>query len=156
MQIFDCTLFLQLTLSWCLMFKSLLLAGLSLLIPLSVCAEPVPCQEDGCAQGFVLSSTSETSSYGLLITAPDPGCRRLRYRIETEARQFLGHTPPLGPGETVVVRVGQGFAQGLHALSIRPEGCRSLPAMVLRVVLRKPAPNHGWRAERHATLLART
>jgi len=104
------------------------------------------CRLQGCRASFLLFSTSELRKYGVLIAAPDTGCRRMRFRVETLGKIFLGHTPPLGPGERAVVRMGRSFPAGEHMLSIATEGCAALPATTRRVTLAKLSPDHGWRA----------
>lgn len=123
-----------------------LLAGLCLAFSQSVGADTASCDGARCATLYNLTSTSETRSYALLIAAPETGCRRVRFRVEGEGETFLGHTPPLAPGELAVVRVGRGFASGQHRLTIASEGCQTAPAALRRVTLAKLSPDHGWRA----------
>jgi hypothetical protein len=108
-------------------------------------AQTLDCRNRQCAAEYRLSSDSDLRSYGILIAAPDSGCDRVRFRVETDAARYLGHTPPLGPGELAVVRLGRGFSQGVHRLSIAAEGCESAPAATRRVILAKSSPDHGWR-----------
>ena len=91
-----------------------------------------------------IASISDTRSYGLLIAAPDTGCRHVRFRVVGVT--FLGQTPPLAPGELAVVRLGRGFPQGENLVTIASVGCDAHPAATRRVVLAKEAPDHGWRA----------
>ena len=105
-----------------------------------------PCHQNACRQVFPLASVSEVKSYGILLAAPDQGCVRVRFRVETAARGFLGHTPPLAPGEMSVVRIGHGFAEGQTLLRIVAEGCATAPALVRRVTLAKGSPDHGARS----------
>jgi hypothetical protein len=128
------------------MKTSLLLAALGAMLAFPVLPDHGPCRADGCHAAFLLSSVSGHSRYGILIAAPDAGCRRVRFRVEDDGAAFLGHTPPLGPGELAVVRMGQGFAPGDHVLTISAEGCATVPAATRRVVLAKLSPDHGWRA----------
>lgn len=129
------------------MQMSCLVTGLSLLFATPLAADPpAACRGPACSGGYTLHSVAAAKSYGLLLAAPDEGCRRVRYRVETQAAQFVGHTPPLGPGEVAVVRLGSGYASGQHRLRIAAEGCRLAPALARRVTLRKPGPDHGWRA----------
>lgn len=130
------------------MVKSFTILGLALFFSLPVAAEPGPCKDQPCTQEFALESASAERSYGVLIAAPDTGCLRVRYRVESVEHGFLGHTPPLAPGESAVVRMGNGFAEGVHALTIAPEGCQKSPALARRVLLHKHSPDHAWRAER--------
>lgn len=123
-------------------------AGFFLLFPPVLSADPVACVQRDCRQTYLLASVSERKTYGILIAAPDAGCARVRFRVETQARGFLGHSPPLAPGEVTVVRLGRGFAEGDTALTIVPEGCASPPALMRRVTLAKPSPDHGARAAR--------
>jgi hypothetical protein len=127
-----------------IMTKAVLLAGLCLLSAPGALADTRSCRS-GCPTAYLLISVSETRSYGLLITAPEVGCRRVRYRIEDQTAAFLGHTPPLAPGELAVVRMGRGFAEGDHKLTIASEGCTVRPAATRRVTLAKLSPDHGWR-----------
>jgi hypothetical protein len=123
------------------------LAGLILLFASPVSADPPGCQGwRPCAHVFTLHSVAEGKTYALLVAAPITGCRRVRYRVETAGARFVGHTPPLAAGEVAVVRLGLGFAPGAHLLRIAAEGCALPPALTRRVTLRKPSPDHGWRA----------
>ena len=128
------------------MTSQFLIAGFCLAFPLIATAEDQGCRTSGCHMSYSLTSTSETRSYALLIAAPETGCRRVRFRVEGASAGFLGHTPPLGPGELAVVRVGRGFDAGEHELTIAAEGCASPPAAARRVTLAKASPDHGWRA----------
>jgi hypothetical protein len=127
------------------MTRTILLAGLCLAFPVIAGAEADPCRKS-CAMSYSLTSTSEMRSYGVLIAAPDGGCRFVRFRVERQDAEFLGHTPPLRPGELAVVRMGRGFVEGNHELTISSEGCAARPAATRRVTLAKTAPDHGWRA----------
>lgn len=133
------------------MFKSLPVAGLVVALLSPASAKPPVCDRTSCAVALSFSSVSEERSYGILIAAPDQGCRHVRFRVEGGGR-FLGQTPPLGPGELAVVRLGTGFATGKTRLLIAPVGCNQPPAAALRVVLAKVAPDHGWRASRELAL----
>lgn len=127
------------------MTKAIFFAGLCLVLPLSAHAENTDCHA-ACPTAYHLTSQSETRSYGLLIAAPDTGCRHVRFRVEDEAAAFLGHTEPLAPGELGFVRMGRGFSAGDHLLTIAAEGCHARPAATRRVTLAKQSPDHGWRA----------
>ncbi len=120
------------------------LAGFVLLFANSPAADA--CPEAVCRLSYPLASVSAGKSYGLLLAAPESGCVRVRFRVESLARGFLGHTPALGPGEVFVVPIGRGFAEGQTLLSIVTEGCVAPPALVRRVTLAKPSPDHGARA----------
>jgi hypothetical protein len=128
----------------------LLLAAWLAMSPLSLAADPIPqashCTGATCPARFNLSAVSDLGRYGILIAAPDSGCNRVRFRIEIEGGGFLGQTPPLAAGELAVVRFGQRFARGDHALTIAADGCDTLPAATRLVTLQKASPNHGWRA----------
>jgi hypothetical protein len=98
---------------------------------------------------FTLASVSETRSYGVFLVAPDDAdCPFVRFRIRRPGEPFLGQSPPLRPGQGVVVRMGRGFAPGEHALFIETSGCRGHPATSRRVTLAKASPDHGWRWSR--------
>jgi hypothetical protein len=125
--------------------KAILLAGLCLALAPPVAAESLRCAA-GCRTEYQLTSASDTRRYGILIAAPDAGCRRVRFRVADERSVPLGQTPPLAPGELAVVRIGRGFAQGVHLLTIDAEGCASGPAATRRVTLAKRSPDHGWRS----------
>jgi hypothetical protein len=124
----------------------LLLAGLFL--PWPAIAQPVneDCRQHGCPVSVSFASVSDSRSYGLLIAAPDIGCRRVRFRVEGAGQVFLGHTPPLLPGELAVVRMGRGFPEGVNRVTVASVGCDAHPAATRRVVLAKASPDHGWRA----------
>ncbi len=104
------------------------------------------CRADVCAMHFELQSVSDAKSYGLLIEAPEAGCRKVRYVVRDAAAGFLGHTPALEPGDIAVVRMGRGFAAGDHDLTVKAKGCGLRPAVTRRVTLGKPSPDRGWRA----------
>jgi len=120
------------------------LAALLVLCPPALAADP--CPNGGCRQIFPLASVSAHKSYGLLLRAPETGCARVRFRVETAASGFLGHTPALAPGEVFIVRIGRGFAEGQTLLRIVAEGCVTPPALVRRVTFAKASPDHGARA----------
>lgn len=105
-----------------------------------------PCAAGACGADVTLVSVSDLKRYGLLIAAPDEGCRRVRFRIEGPDAGLLGRTPPLRPGELALVRFARGFAQGPHPLVVTAEGCGVTPAAARAVTLAKAAPDHGWRA----------
>jgi hypothetical protein len=121
------------------------LAGLCLALASPVAADSVACRSD-CGTSYRLTSASETRRYGILIAAPDIGCRHVRFRVEDETETYLGQTPPLAPGELAVVRMGRGFSEGVHLLTIAAEGCKTSPAATRRVTLAKRSPDHGWRS----------
>jgi hypothetical protein len=125
-----------------------LLAGVGLLPFLAVAAvaDPQTCERDGCLRAVPLASVAEEKPYGLLLRAPEAGCRKVRYRVETADARLLGKTPVLTAGEVAVVRIGTGFHAGDHALIVRAEGCGVSPDLFRRVTLRKASPDHGWRA----------
>jgi hypothetical protein len=129
--------------------KALLLVGMALCAASPVFTDTPPCGGAQCPQVFKLISVSEAKSYGLLLEAPAGDCRRVRYSIRTASARFLGHTPPLGPGEVAVVRMGRGFAEGDHDLTIAADGCAAQPMTTRRVTLAKTSPDHGWRAASH-------
>lgn len=128
------------------MRRLLFLAGLSLTSP--GVAQPVEdaCRQRGCPVLVSFASVSDSRSYGLLIAAPDIGCRRVRFRVVGAGEVFLGHTPPLLPGELAVVRMGRGFPEGVNRVTVASIGCDAHPAATRRVVLAKASPDHGWRA----------
>lgn len=122
----------------------LLAAGLILALSPSLRAEE-SCMRGDCPTHVRFTSHSESRSYGLLITAPDDGCRRVRFRVEVRGRR-VGQTPALGPGERAVVGIGRGFPEGLTEVVVVAVGCRAAPAAIRRVTLAKVSPDHGWRA----------
>lgn len=124
----------------------LCLAGLVLAFPVSAQPDARACNLRGCPVAVSFASVSESRSYGLLIAAPDSGCQHVRFRVLDDRTRFLGHTPPLAPGELVVVRLGRGFPEGENRLTVASVGCDAQPAATRRVVLAKIGPDHGWRA----------
>lgn len=126
------------------MFKSLLLAGFLLAFP-AVAPAGDRCPRQGCPVAVHFASVSDSRSYGLLIAAPETGCRRVRFRVEGGGA-FLGQTPPLRPGELAVVRLGRGFPKGQNLVTVAAVGCNARPAATRRVTLAKVSPDHGWRA----------
>lgn len=128
------------------MTKAFLLAGLTLAMSLPVQAGGDGCFLQGCPTAVQFHSVSEGRSYGLLIAAPESGCRHVRFRVMGRDAVFLGNTPPLAPGELAVVRMGMGFPAGENQVTVDSVGCNSPPSATRRVVLMKDAPDHGWRA----------
>lgn len=108
-------------------------------------ADEARCDQRDCAMTVSFASISDSRSYGLLIAAPDAGCRHVRFRVE-EGGSLLGQTPPLAPGELAVVRMGHGFPAGENWVTVASVGCDAHPAAWRRVVLAKLSPDHGWRA----------
>lgn len=127
------------------MIRAFLLAGVVLAFPGSVMADEAGCLYRGCTTAVSFASVSDTRSYGLLLAAPETGCRHVRFRVEGQG-SFLGQTPPLGPGELAVVRLGHGFPEGENRVTVASVGCAVQPAAWRRVVLAKRSPDHGWRA----------
>jgi hypothetical protein len=94
---------------------------------------------------YLLSSSSETAAYGLLVVAPATGCAATRVLVQGPAGAWRSRS--LRPGEVAVVRMGRGFRPGDHRLVLSGTGCGDSPWPVRRVVLGKAGPDHGWRAE---------
>jgi hypothetical protein len=128
------------------MTRTLQAASLALALSFPASAKDENCFRTGCPTAVSFQSISALRSYGLLIAAPDSGCRHVRFRVQGDGATFLGHTPPLGPGDLAVVRLGRGFPAGENWLTIASVGCDAPPAATRRVVLAKAAPDHGWRA----------
>lgn len=128
------------------MIRALLVAGLAVAIPFPISLSAETCRSHGCPVAVSFSSVSAGRSYGLLIAAPDTGCHHVRFRVMGEASGFLGHTPPLAPGELAVVRMGRGFPEGVNRVTVASVGCDTRPAETRRVTLMKTSPDHGWRA----------
>lgn len=120
--------------------------GLLLLSVGSAYSEPRTCDQAVCPYEVRMASVADDKVYGLLLEAPDAGCRRVRYRVETAARLLLGKTPALVAGEIAMVRIGNGFQRGAHTLIVTAEGCGKAPVLSRQVTLRKTSPDHGWRA----------
>ena len=127
------------------MTRAFLLAGLALAFSGPVEADEAQCHLKGCAMAVSFASVSDSRSYGLLIAAPEAGCRHVRFRVDGDG-SILGQTPPLGPGELAVVRMGRGFPEGENRVTVASVGCDAQPAAWRRVVLAKLSPDHGWRA----------
>lgn len=126
--------------------SAFLVAGLVLALTVPARSADETCLTSGCPTAVSFASVSDNRSYGLLIAAPDSGCRHVRFRVEGEGAVFLGHTPPLAPGELAVVRMGRGFPEGENRVTVASLGCDAPPAATRRVVLGKAGPDHGWRA----------
>ncbi len=121
-------------------------AGLLFLSAAIAYSEPLTCERALCTYEVQVASVAADKFYGLLFGAPHGECRQLRYRVETEAGVLLGKSQPLAAGEVAVVRIGTGFSRGVHTLLVTAEGCCEAPILARRVTLRKPSPDHGWRA----------
>jgi hypothetical protein len=93
---------------------------------------------------YVLVASSETRSYGLWVTAPDEGCKVVRYSVRSGST-LLGRSPPLRPGDGAMIRIGHGFVVGPHVLSVTGTGCSAPPAVTRRVLLGKQSADHSWR-----------
>ena len=109
------------------------------------------CARRGCPVAAQFASVSDSRSYGLLIAAPETGCSRVRFRVEGEGA-YLGQTPPLGPGELAVIRIGRGFPEGRVDVTVKAIGCDRPPSAMRQVTLAKIAPAQGWRASRSLAL----
>jgi hypothetical protein len=92
---------------------------------------------------FLMSSTSEQVRYGLLVMS-DEDCAQGRVTVQSGDAMWKSAT--LGPGEIAVVRMGNGFAVGAHALILNASGCIGVVHAARSVVLGKQSPDHGWRA----------
>lgn len=130
-------------------------AGLLLLSAGSAFSEPQTCDRAICTYEVQVASIADDKFYGLLLGSPHAGCRRVRYRVETETHVLLGKTQPLAAGEVAVVRIGTGFSPGEHTLLVFAEGCCEAPVLSRRVTLRKASPDHGWRTTPSSALLAK-
>jgi hypothetical protein len=86
-------------------------AGVGLLLLLAGSAKPQPqtCDRSICTYMVRIASVADDKVCGLLMGAPEAGCRLVRYRVETAGRRRLGKTPVLAAGEMAVVRIGNGF-----------------------------------------------
>ncbi len=111
-------------------------------------ADAVRCEGGLCGTVAIrMTSVSTEARYGLLVTSPaDIACGTVRFIVSDPARGVVGTTRALRPGEVQVVRIGQGYAAGAHALQISASGCPVRPSAVRRVRLGKASPDHGWRA----------
>lgn len=129
------------------MTKAFLLAALALA---SACPLPAEtCQLRGCPTPISFASVSDNRSYGLLLAAPDVGCRHVRFRILDDHARYLGQSPPLKPGELAIVRLGRGFPKGENQVTVASVGCDTPPAASRRVTFNKSGPDHAWRASSH-------
>jgi hypothetical protein len=135
-----------------------ILAGIGLLVLSAGSASPEhrTCDRATCPHEVQLASVADDKVYGLLLGAPEAGCRRVRYRVETTGQVLLGRTPVLAAGEVAVVRIGNGFQTGPHILTVTGEGCSKAPGLSRRVTMRKTSPDHGWRAALVSAALAVT
>ncbi len=93
---------------------------------------------------FLMTSSSETVAYGVLVMAPETDCPASRVIVRGSAGTWKSGT--LQPGQLAVVRMGKGFSQGEHALRIETAGCSGAAFPARRVVLHKQSPDHAWRA----------
>ncbi len=126
--------------------KAFLLAWLFMATPFPAAADAQDCRSRGCPTTVSFASSSDSRSYGLLIAAPDVGCRHVRFRVQDDRAVFLGQSPPLGPGELAVIRLGRGFPKGENRVTVASVGCETPPAATRRVTFNKTGPDHGWRA----------
>lgn len=123
------------------------LAWLALATPTFSDTDSDRCDPRACATEVHFASTSEGRNYGLLVAAPDAGCRHVRFRVHGTNARVLGQSPPLAPGELAVVRMGRGFPQGQNWVTIASVGCGKPPSAIRRVILAKVGPDHSWRAQ---------
>jgi hypothetical protein len=123
-----------------------MLAGVGLLTLLAGSAHSDTCTRAPCPQVIQIAALAEEKTYGLLLRAPEDGCRRLRYRVETVGQVLLGRTPALAAGEVAVVRIGRGLHPGANDFLVIAEGCSKAPDLMRRVTFSKASPDHGWRA----------
>jgi hypothetical protein len=126
--------------------KAFLLVGFILAASPPAFADAEACHTRGCPTSVRFSSVSDSRSYGLLIAAPESGCRHVRFRVEDDRSGFLGQSPPLKPGELAVIRLGHGFPKGENQVTVASVGCETPPAATRRVTFNKTGPDHGWRA----------
>ena len=128
--------------------KRIFLAGAAALCATPALADQTPCVGH-CRVTYQLASVSDSKSYGLLLEAPISACGRVRYSV-SDGSGVLGRSPTLVPGALAVVRIGGGFAEGSHGLTIATSGgkagCASAPIRVRRVTLGKASPDHDWMA----------
>ncbi len=95
---------------------------------------------------YLLHSASELRSYGVLMTLPaDAPCAAARIVVLDAQDRLLGQSGLLVPGEQGRVRLGQGFAVGVHELRLHVSGCAARAVLVRRITLNKASPDHGWR-----------
>jgi hypothetical protein len=121
-------------------------AGVGLLLLLAGSAHADTCTRAPCPHIVQIAALAEDKSYGLLLRAPEEGCRRVRYRIETTGEVLLGRSPALAAGEVAVERIGTGLRAGAHDIVVVAEGCSKAPDLMRRVTFGKTSPDHGWRA----------
>jgi hypothetical protein len=106
------------------------------------------CHETACRDDvFLLDSASILRAYGMLMTLPaDAPCAVARVVVMDMDDRRLGETDLLVPGEQGRVRLGYGFAAGVHPVRLVVSGCDATPQHVRRITLNKASPDHGWRA----------
>ena len=121
--------------------KALFLSGFCAAVAVSTAVSAEPQKRS--ATDFVLTASSDLRSYGVWVSAPEKGCRVVRYVVASAGRT-LGHSPPLRPGDGALIRIGRGFAMGDHVLDVTGIGCDAPPAEARRVLLGKTAPDHSW------------
>lgn len=111
-------------------------------------AQGVVCREASCRDTlFLLTSTSDQRAYGMLMTLPlDAPCVAARMVVLDMDNRRLGESELLVPGEQGRVRLGRGFAQGVHPVRLVVSGCDTQPQQVRRIMLNKASPDHGSRA----------
>jgi hypothetical protein len=113
-----------------------------------VAAQEARCAATGCNTPiYLLQSTSDERAYGVLATLPaDAPCAAARFVVLDMTNRPLGESGLLMPGEQGRVRLGRGFAIGVHPLRMYVSGCEAVPVLVRRITLNKASPDHGWRS----------
>jgi hypothetical protein len=89
---------------------------------------------------------SVQKSYGVMVTGADfTGCQVQRYLVKAGPHKIV--SKPIGHGQHVLVRLGDGFSVGNQRAEVTPLGCADPPRLVRRVVLGKASPDHSWRVK---------
>jgi hypothetical protein len=89
-------------------------------------------------------NASAGARYGLVLTTPPPAvCQAARVHVSWAGPGPAAAQESLPGGETRVLRLGQGFAAGPHALRVQVLGCAGTSHLRL-VRLGRPGPGHGW------------
>ena len=99
-----------------------------------------PVLADPMAQTISITSASPQHDYALFLVAAPGDCPATRFLVVGPDRQAV--SPALAPGESAVLHLGPGFAQGEHQLTLSSIGCDAGYESLLLLTLNRSSPGH--------------